>query len=125
MATKAMNTISFADVAPKSKPVKTPNGFVTTRPGLLRKSAPTVIKSMLYDKENGEIRCVDMEGTLRRLKVARLGGMDKAKSKRLASVIWKSLAEAGKAKKPVVFMAAGGFNPDTWFCAIEAQDGSF
>jgi hypothetical protein len=51
--------------------------------------------------------------------------MDKAKSKRLASVIWKSLAEAGKAKKPVVFMAAGGFNPDTWFCAIEAQDGSF
>lgn len=123
MATKsnAASINPFISFVAEPKKVKAPNGFITKREGTVRKSEPVKLKSMLFDKENAEIRVFDMNDTMRRLKVERLGGGDEKKAKKLATDLWKTLSEAGRSKAEVVFVSAGGFSPDVWFASVEVR----
>ena len=109
--------INFVAETPKVK--ANTNGFITKRQGETRKSEAVKLKSMMFDRESGEIRVFDMDDTMRRLKVERLAKGDPAKAKKLATALWEKLAKAGKDKTEVIFVAAGGFSPDVWFCNVE------
>lgn len=109
--------INFVAETPKVK--ANTNGFITKRQGEVRKSEAVELKSMMFDRESGEIRVFDKADTMRRLKVERLAKGDPEKAKKLGMALWEKLAKAGKEKAQVVFVSAGGFSPDVWFCNVE------
>jgi len=88
--------------------------FVTARPGQTRLSEVVKLKGLHYDENRREIRAFGSDGKLRVCQVARLTGEAEQ-----ARVLWKKLSEAGRGKKDIQFMAAGGFNPNQWFFDIK------
>jgi len=102
--------LSFDDDMPI--PAKVP--FVTARPGQTRLSEVVKLKGLHYDENRREIRAFGSDGKLRVCQVARLTGEAEQ-----ARVLWKKLSEAGRGKKDIQFMAAGGFNPNQWFFDIK------
>jgi hypothetical protein len=102
--------LDFRDEEEKVE-IKTP--FVTTRPGPIRYSEPVLLKGLSYDENRREIKAFGSDGKLRTCQIARLVGETEA-----ARVLWKKLSESGRAKTPIRFAAAGGFNPNQWFFNI-------
>ena len=95
-------------------PVAAKVPFVTARPGQTRFSEVVKLKGLHYDENRREIRAFGSDGKLRVCQVARLTGEAEQ-----ARVLWKKLSEAGRGKKDIQFMAAGGFNPNQWFFDIK------
>jgi len=102
--------LDFRDEEEKVE-IKTP--FVTARPGPIRYSEPVLLKGLSYDENRREIKAFGSDGKLRTCQIARLTGETEA-----ARVLWKKLSESGRAKTPIRFAAAGGFNPNQWFFNI-------
>lgn len=88
--------------------------FKTARPQLGdRLSSPVKMMAATFDQDSREIRVFCEDGRTRRCKVDRLANIE------VARTLWVVLTKAGKAGKPVVFVAAGGFSADTWFYTIK------
>jgi hypothetical protein len=71
------------------------------------------LKGLHYDEARREIRAFGSDGKLRVCQVARLAGEAEQ-----ARVLWRKLSLAGRGKKDIRFIAAGGFNPNQWFFDI-------
>jgi len=90
-----------------------PVNFLTSRKGADRKSEPTLMLDARYDEETLSINVYCADGKLRTCRLDRLPDLEACRN------LWMAIQKAGKAKKPVTFVAAGGFSPDRWFYTIE------
>jgi len=88
--------------------------FVTSRKGADRKSEPVLMMDARFDEATNTINVYCADGKMRTCRLDRLPSLEHGRA------LWASIQKAGKAKKPVQFVAAGGFTPDRWFYAIEA-----
>jgi hypothetical protein len=88
--------------------------FTTSRRGADRKSQPVLMMDARFDETTQSINVYCADGKLRSCRLDRLPSLEAGRA------LWASIQKAGKAKKPVTFVAAGGFTPDRWFYAIEA-----
>ncbi len=88
--------------------------FATTRKGADRKSEPTLMMDARFDETTQSINVYCADGKLRTCRLDRLPDLEAGRA------LWAAIQKAGKAKKPVTFVAAGGFTPDRWFYTIEA-----
>lgn len=112
-----MTTISFSQALSTKTKAKTKQvAFTTVRTGDDRVSAAVQMHTAHYDKETNSIKVFCHDGKLRECRVERLP------SKAIGQKLWKDIQEAGKAKKAVQFVAAGGFNPDRWFYQIKVSE---
>lgn len=113
-ATKSVSFIpsfvSFATAPRIEAPVKV---FNTSRTGKDRMSSPVQVEYMHYDEVTKSIKVVGSDGNLRECRTERLPSLEHGR------VLWKKLAQAGKNKTSIQFVAAGGFSPDKWFYDFE------
>lgn len=91
-------------------PVK---AFNTSRTGQDRMSKAVTVEYMHYDEVTKSIKVVGSDGLLRECRTGRLPSIEHGRN------LWKKVARAGKEKKSIQFVAAGGFSPDKWFYDIE------
>jgi len=113
MAKKAIKTVNFTAAA---SPITAQQQavFKTARPQLAdRLSSPVTLMALTFDEGNREIRVFASDSKMRRCKVDRLPSIEYART------LWTRLQKAGTAGKNVVFVAAGGFSPDTWFYDVK------
>jgi hypothetical protein len=106
----ATRTLSFSSKVVKAQVA----AFTTSRKGADRKSSPVTMLDARYEEATQSIKVFCSDGKLRECRVERLTSKDDARA------LWSAIQKAGKAKAPVVFVAAGGFTPDRWFYTIEA-----
>ena len=102
--------VSFATAPKVEQPVKV---FNTSRTGQDRMSKAVTVEYMHYDEMTKSIKVVGSDGALRECRTERLPSLDHGRA------LWKKVAQAGKEKKSIQFVAAGGFSPDKWFYDIE------
>jgi hypothetical protein len=88
--------------------------FTTSRKGIDRKSSAVVMQDARFDEATQSINVYCADGKLRTCRLDRLPNLEAGRA------LWAAIQTAGKAKKPVTFVAAGGFTPDRWFYTIEA-----
>lgn len=118
----AARTIAFGNVS-SIKAKKPAARFITARTGAGdRRSSPTVMAAAIFnaDEDVREIRVFCEDGNMRRCKVDRMLGADGKPDIEVARALWRKLTKIGTTKT-VVFVAAGGFNPDMWFYDVEVQ----
>ena len=89
-------------------------GFVTKVAGADRKSNPITIDSINYNENTKSIELTGSDGITRKCRVERLeGGIPAGRA------LWKQLLALGQEQKTIKVVAAGGFDPNTWFYRVE------
>jgi len=110
--------ISFASAAPvgtiPAAPEYAPH-FRVRRAVADKTSAPVVVSAIHFDEKIRQIQVFCSDGNVRKCNVDRLPTIETGR------MLWKLLQTVGKKQTTVVFKAAGGFSPDTWFYTIEQQ----
>jgi hypothetical protein len=76
-------------------------------------SQPTLMVSLVYVEALREIRVMGADGHTRKCKIDRLPSIDDARA------LMRRLKKLGTEKKPVQFVAAGGFSPNVWFYTVK------
>lgn len=104
---------SFVSSATVPKVEQQTKVFNTSRTGKDRMSAPVTVEYMHYDETTKSIKIVASDGNMRECRTERLPSIEHGR------VLWKKLAQAGKNKTSIQFVAAGGFSPDKWFYDFE------
>ena len=78
-----------------------------------RVSQPVLLTAIHFDEKAREIRVFGDDGQTRKCKVDRLPTIEQGRQ------LFRTLQKAGTAKKPVQFVAAGGYSPDVWFYTVK------
>ena len=79
----------------------------------LRNSGPVKIAGFVFNKDNRSIEVSCSDGN------TRLCRIDRCESLEYARGLWTAIKLCSELDKTLVFQAAGGNNPNRWFCMIE------
>ena len=92
-------------------PVQT--GFRTRYNTSDKLSAVTTVAGVSFNETTREILALGEDGRVRRCKIDRMPSLQDARN------LWQQLVIAHNNDRPVQFVAAGGFSPDSWFYALK------
>jgi len=104
---------AFGAASPVDEQMKPVVKFSTARRAADRFSEPTKIVGVVYNESQRALIVLGSDGFSRKCYIDRLDTIESARK------LYSDVVKAGKAEKEIRFVAAGGFNPNTWFYAIQ------